>query len=167
MSRNWADEHKAGWIYRAGHNPKWKSTICLKKDIYKIEIRTISDFNCCDFSQSFSSISCCQMEEKWASQNKSSSTQSEYTLSYSYFWILTCIRLFLASWTASSLHPSTWVAGSASKKMRSKYTRTGSWPSLLHGTLKETQSSNVTISQAERNFWLLLNGCMMNEKIFQ
>lgn len=146
---------------------KVKVYYLFKKNIYKSEIHTISDFNCCDFSQSFSSISCCQMEEKWASSNKPSSTKSEYTLSNSYFWILTCIRLFLASWTASSLHPSTWVAGSASKKMRSKYTRTGSWPSLLHGTLKETQSSNVTISQAERNIWLLLNGCMMNEKLFR
>lgn len=47
---------------------------------------------------------------------------------------LTRIWFFLTSWIVSSLHPSTWVAGSASKKIRSKETRTGSWPSLLHGT---------------------------------
>lgn len=34
--------------------------------------------------------------------------------------ILTRIRLFLTSWTASSLDPSTMVEGSANKKMRSR-----------------------------------------------
>ena len=48
---------------------------------------------------------------------------------------LTRTRLFLASWTASSVDPSTCVAGSANKKMRSRWTTTGSWPSLLQGTL--------------------------------
>lgn len=43
-------------------------------------------------------------------------------------------RVFFASWTTSLVSPSTWVAGSANKNMRSKQTKTGSWPSLLHGT---------------------------------
>ena len=64
---------------------------------------------------------------------------------------LTFTLLFLASWIASSLNPSTCVAGSAKSKMRSRYTKTGSWPSLLQGTWWVIEVTLIRISKQNQS----------------